>query len=370
MKLIVIKDNLKEAVGAASGMKVNDQNLPILKNILLSAEGNKIFMRSTNLEIGIEFLISGKIIEEGSVTIPAAVFYTIVNSLQSDRINIETKGLQTTIKTDNYEATIQGLPTEDFPIIPEVKESEGMFEIKGNLLKESFQQVAIASQFSDLRPELFNLLLDFSIDELKIAATDSFRLAEKTLPTNLFSTTFTDSFKILIPIPTVQELLPLLTEEPVKIYKDEHQILFSGKNWKIISRLHTGNFPNYEPIIPKDFKTEVVVNKPELQEALKLSSVFSGQLQEIALKVSEGQKTLEIFSENQTVGQNAYRLGAKISRPANLENIFNARYIADALKAISTEEIFFGFNEEGKPILVRSPRDTSYFYILMPVLKG
>ena len=103
MKLIVIKDNLKEAVGAAGGMKGSDQNLPILKNFLLSAEDNIIYIRSTNLEIGIEFLISGKIIEEGSVTIPISIFHTIINSLQSDRINIETKGSQTTIKTDNYE---------------------------------------------------------------------------------------------------------------------------------------------------------------------------------------------------------------------------------------------------------------------------
>ncbi|MEK7094158.1 MAG: DNA polymerase III subunit beta [Patescibacteria group bacterium] len=370
MKLIVIKDNLKEAVGAAGGMKGSDQNLPILKNFLLSAEDNIIYIRSTNLEIGIEFLISGKIIEEGSVTIPISIFHTIINSLQSDRINIETMGSQTTIKTDNYEAVIQGLPAEDFPIIPGVEESGGVLEIKGSLLKEALQQVSIASQFSDLRPELYNLLFHFSIDELKLAATDSFRLAEKTLPVNLFSTTFTDSFKILVPLPTIQEVIPLLTEDPVKIYKDEHQILFAGKNWKVISRLHTGTFPNYEPIIPKDFKTEAVVNKPELQEALKLSSVFSGQLQEVNLKISEGQKVLEVFSENQAIGQNAYQLAARITHPANLENIFNARYIIDALKAVGSEEIFFGFNEQGKPILVRSPKDTSYFYILMPVLKG
>lgn len=370
MKLIVIKDNLKEAIGAASGMKLNDQNLAVLKNFLLSAEDNKIFIKSTNLEIGIEFIISGKIIEEGSVTIPITTFHTIIQSLQSDRINIETKESQTTIKTDNYEAVIQGLPPDDFPIIPAIKESDGFMEIKGSVLKEAFQQVTVASQFSDLRPELYNILFHFSFDELKLAATDSFRLAEKTIPKNLFSATFEESFKALIPLPTIQELIPLLTEEPIKIYRDEHQVLFSGKNWKIISRLHTGNFPNYEPIIPKEFQTEVVINKGELQESLKLSSVFSGQLQEVNLKIFENQKSLEVFSENQTIGKNAYQLSAKISHPTNLEGTFNTRYITDVLKVVGNDEVFLGFNGETKPVLIRSPKDTSYFYILMPVLKG
>lgn len=280
MKLIVIKDNLKEAVGAAAGMKVQDQNLPILHNFLLTAKGGKIILRATNLELGIEFSIAGKVIEDGSITIPTAVFHTIINSLQSDRLNIEIKGSQTTVKTDNYEAVIQGLPPDDFPIIPEIKEVKGKIEIKGSVLKEAFQQVSFASQFSDLRPELYNLLFHFSGGEIQMAATDSFRLAEKTLPGSLFKTESDEGYKLLIPLPTIQEILPLLDDESVTITYDEHQILFSSKVWKVISRLHTGTFPHYEPIIPKEFKMEVVVGKAELQEALKLSTVFSGQLQD------------------------------------------------------------------------------------------
>jgi DNA polymerase-3 subunit beta len=370
MKLIVIKDNLKLAVGAAERMKVGDQNLPALKNFLLSARGNRIFIKATNLELGLEFVVSGKIIEDGSVTIPISIFHTIINSLQSDRINIETKGTQTTIKTDNYEATIQGLAVGDFPIIPEVEEKNEMLEIGGAVIRESFQQVAIAGQFSDLRPELYNLLFCFSGGELKLAATDSFRLAEKTITPNLFSASATGDVKLLIPLPTIQEVVSLLGDEPVKIFKDEHQVLFSTKNWKVISRLSAGNFPNYEPIIPKEFKAEVVVGRAELQEALKLSSVFGGQLQEIIFRLSEGKKTLEVFSQNQTVGQNVYRLGARINHPISLESVFNSRYLSDALKAVTNEDVLFGFNDEGRPILIRSPRDDSYFYILMPVLKG
>ncbi len=370
MKLIVIKDNLKEAVGAAGQMKLSEQNLPILKNFLLSAVDNKISMKATNLEIGVEYSISGKILEDGEITVPISVFYTIINSLQSDRINLETKGTQTTIKTDNYEAVIQGLPAEDFPILPEVSAKEQFLEIKGGVLREAFQQVSLAGQFSDLRPELYNLLFHFTTSDLIFAATDSFRLAEKTISATSFSTNFADEFKLLIPLPTVQGLIPLLTDEPVQIRKDDHQVVFSTKNWKIVSRLHTGTFPHYEPIIPREFKAEVVVNRVELQEALKLSSVFGGQLQEVVLKMAEGQKSLEVFSQNQAIGQNAYRLGAKINQPFSMEAVFNSRYLADVLKAISGEEVFFGFNEEGRPVLIKSPREVSYIYILMPVLKG
>lgn len=370
MKLIVIKDNLKEAIGAASQIKAGEQNLPILKNFLLSVEEGKIFLRATNLELGVEYEIPGKVIEEGSATMPIGVFYTIINSLQSDRINIETKDTQTIIKTDNYEATLQGLPVDDFPILPTIQESNSFLEIKGEILKDAFQEVSIASQMSDLRPELYNILFHFSVSDLILAGTDSFRLAEKTIPLNLFTTTFEEEFKALIPLPTIQELIPLLGEESVKIYRDDHQILFTTKNWNIVSRLHTGTFPHYEPIIPKDFKSEITLHKGEFQEALKLSSVFSGQLQEVVLKVEEDKKFLQVLSQNQTIGQNTYRLGIKTSKPVSFEVVFNARYIGEVLKIIGGDEVSIGFTEETKPILIKSPKDATYIYILMPVLKG
>jgi DNA polymerase III subunit beta len=367
MKIIVIRANLKDGVSIVERATGENLNLPILKNILFEAEGSKIKIIATNLEIAITAFISGKIIENGKFTVPAGILSNLIGNIQSDRLNIEEKKGKLEIKTDNYEAVVQGLPANDFPITPKIKESKEYIEIKTTTLKEAFNQILIAAQFSDLRQELNNIFFDFSINNLKLVATDSFRLAEKTIPSEEFSTNHKEKFNLLIPLKTAQELTRIFKDgDTVKIYHDENQILFKTEQTELLSRLSEGNFPDYTAIVPKKFTAEATFNRQEFLSALKLAGIFGSRTSEVKLKVQENKKAVAILSADQTLGENNYILTAKIQGKFE-EIIFNWRYIVDVLKILKTEEVWFGINSENEPAEIKSLGDASYLYILKPI---
>ena len=371
MKLVVIRSNLKEAIGLIDRATGDVPNLPILKNALIQAKDGRITISATNLEIGIQAVISGKIIEQGSVVVPLSLLIGLLNGLQSDRLNFEVKGTHIELTTDNYSATLQGFPSDEFPQLPKIQDGDNIVSIKGVILKDAIQQVVAASQLSDIRPELNSTLFDFSLESLKLAATDGFRLAEKTIPKNAMEVKKENNpFRILVPLKAAQEASrDVSNEEIVSIYHDKNQVLFKTERVEIISRLINGQFPDYSTLIPEKFKTEILVNREEFTNAVKVVSVLGQKNSEMALTLRQDKKNMIIHSSDQALGENQYLIPVK-AKGDGLDILFNWRHIADAMKALSGEEIFFGFQEESNPALIKSANDSSYFYILKPLMKG
>jgi DNA polymerase-3 subunit beta len=369
MNIIVIREKLKSGLDIVSRVSGDNTQLPILKNILITTEEGKIKFIGTNLEIGVTATVSGKVIEAGSMTVPTGLFLNIINNIQSERINLITKNSALEIKTDNYEARLQCLPAEDFPIIPKIKNKTNHFEIESSVLKQALEQIVIATQFSELRPELNGILLQYTGSSLILVGTDSFRLAEKTIAAEQFKSASGDEFRILVPLKTAQELLRVLKDnELVECYCDKQQVLFKTPSVEMISRLIDGSFPDYKTVIPKDFKSEVLVEREEFMSGLKLASVFGSRSSEIKIKRGS-ENTIEINSSDVALGENKYILHGKIK--GKFEEVsFNWRYVADSLKVLSSKDIFIGLNEENKPALIKMPADTTYFYIVMPILKS
>lgn len=367
MKVVLFRDNLKDGLSAAEKAVSDNSSLPILKNILLKTSNNKIKLVTTNLELAITKLISGKIIEEGSLTIPFQTFYSIVNNTNHDRINLEKIDNNFVFKTDNYEAKIQGTHEDDFPIIPKLENIDHYLEIDPVVLKEAISKVVNAAQISDIRPEISGVLFDFQMTILKLVATDSFRLAEKTLTNNQFRHNFDHSFKVIIPLKTIQEIVKIFSnDQPIKISLDNSQILFKNNDIEVISRLIDGNYPDYEQIIPKNIEVEIIINKEHFINSLKLVSNFSGKTNDIYLAI-KNQKTLEVYSNSQLLGENNYLIPAKV-KGQDFEGIaFNWRYLLDGLRAVDGESIIFGSNGLNRPAIIKSLEDKSYFYILMPI---
>lgn len=370
MRFIAIHSNIKEAILVIERAAGENLNLPILKNVLIIADGDGIVFTTTNLDIAITYHMPGKVIEEGRITVPIALLSSLINNIKSDRLNFEKKTNTLIIKTDNYQATIQGLPADDFPATPRIKNTKEHLEIKNTLLKEAIQQTTIAAQFSDLRPELNTILLQFSIDVVKLAATDGFRLAEKTLAQNLFTTTHKEPFKLLIPLRTGQEVVRMAGNDGVvRIFHDENQILFKTERAELISRLIEGGFPDYLPLIPQKFALEATLNREEFLNAIRLSGVFGQKTNEVKLAAHPTKKTIEVSSADQSLGENNYLLPAKI-KGETTEAFFNWRYLADPIRVMEDEEVFIGLQEENNPALIRQANDASYLYILKPILKS
>ncbi len=367
MKLIVLKNNLKEGIDCA-GRIVNDNPsaLPILKNILIKTESNKIKICATNLEIGITSFISGKIIEEGGITIPAAILGNIINNIQSERINLDVLEEKIIIKTDSYEAKIQGTQISDFPIIPKIKEDAGKMVIGSSLFIDSIVSVVNSAQISENKPELLGMLFEYGGDCLKLAATDSFRLSEKKIDEKQLKSK-ADPFKFIVPLKTLMEVVRVFKKDgEIEIFFDETQVLFKTENLEIISRIINANFPDYQQIIPRSIETEAVLSKNELISALKLTGSFTDKFNEVKISFKEEDKDVEITSFNQGIGENKYLIPTKI-KGRSVEVILNWKFLLDGLKGITGDEVYFGLNLDDKPVIIRSQANESYFYILMPI---
>ncbi len=346
----------------------DNSNLPILKNVLIKTFNNRIKIAATNLNLAITKLTSGKIIDEGGITVPFSTFYSLVNNSDNERITIENEGNNLIFKTDNYSAKIQGVNQEEFPIIPKIENSDNFIEVENSFLRDSIYKVLNAAQISEIRPEISGVLFDFQITQIKLVATDAFRLAQKVINNNQFTTNFNQGFKVTIPLKTISEVIKIFPEnQPVRIFVDSSQILFKNEDTELISRLIDGEYPDYEQIIPKSVDSELVINKDQLINAIKLASNFSGKTNDIRVKINESKKVLEVYSADQYLGENNYLIPVKLKGKGFEEIAFNWRYFLDGLKVVDNENLVFGVNDINKPSVIKASEDQSYFYILMPI---
>lgn len=367
MKFSCLQENLKKGINIIEKITGSYQGaamLPILNNILLDAQKGQIKLSSTNLEIGINMWISGKIEKPGSITIPVKLFSNFINNLPNKIIDIEGQNNVIKIKCGNFKANIKGLNSKDFPIIPQIKE-DVFEEISNEELKNGLSQTINCVAISETRPEISGVLMNFTKPDIKIVATDSFRLAEKIIKPRKK----TKEKSIILPLKTSQEIIRILGEaqqKNVKIIIGTSQILFDLDDIQLVSRLIEGQYPDYKQIIPQSFNTEIIINKQELQNSVKIASLFTGKINDVKITVLPKKSCVEISALESELGENKSQINAEI-KGEQVESLFNYRYFLDGLNNIQTEKVFLGFNGATNPVLLRAPNNFSYFYIIMPI---
>ena len=368
MEIIILKSNLKDGLSIIGKVGSENLSLPILKNCLIETYDNKLKISATNLEVAVTSFISAKVTKDGELTVPLNIFTSIINNLQNERINLEAKDRNLKINTENYNAKIQGTKKEEFPIIPKIENSTEYLEIENSVLKESILSVISAAQTTGIKQELNGILFDFQFGFLKLAATDGFRLAEKTINEKQYKNSFDKKIKSIIPIKTIHELIRIIPENnnKIKIFFDDNQVLFQTDEFELISRIINSDFPDYEAIIPKTTTTEISLQKEQLANAIKLTGSFSDRMNEIKLIIRDNSKNIEIFSSNPALGENQYLIPAKI-KGHPIEVVFNWKFLFDGIKNMETENIIIGFNGDNKPVVIKPNSETDYFYILMPI---
>lgn len=374
MKIICLQENLKKALSITEKIIGRNLTLPVLNNILFSIEKNKIKIASTNLEIGINCWINGKIEKEGSITIPAKLFSNLVNNLPNKKIELTVKNNKLTVNADEFSASINTISADEFPIIPKINDTV-LCVINGNLLKNSLSQVVEMASLSESRPEISGIFMEFNKNSIKLVATDSFRLAEKNIPTNFLpasrlggSENDINNKSIIIPQRTVQELIRILGEidNEVKVILSGNQILFDLNEVQIISRLIEGQYPDYKQIIPGNFKTQITINKNELIKSIKTASLFSGKINDVKLVINPSKLLLEISAKNTDIGENNSQIISKVEGDP-LDISFNYKYLLDGLNNILSDKVIIEFNNSASPAVIKPVGDMSYIYVIMPI---
>jgi len=373
MNITCTQENLKENLDNALRIVKQNSTLPILNNFLLSTDKGRLKISSTDLEIGFTSWISSKVLKDGSITVPAQLLSQFVSNLPNKNINLEVKDQKLHIVCDNIKASISGLNSDDFPIIPKVKDTFNLI-INSKVLKDSLGGVVNSAALSSARPEISSVYLRIEPDCIKFIATDGFRLAHKTLLLSSeylkdkIKVDFSKSQNIIIPLRTIGEVLRILSDKntDVQISTDQNQILFNFGDIHLISRLIEGNYPDYEAIIPKSSETRCSVSKNNLEEAVRLSGCFSSRLNDVIIKTKSDKSCIEVFSNNNEIGNHKTNIGSEI-KGEDVDITFNWRYLLDGLKNTRGEEIILEFNGDQKPAVIKPAQGMDFFYILMPI---
>ncbi len=371
MKVNILREDIKKGISIVGRATSKSFTLPVLSNILISAEKNFLKLSATNLEIGIKYWILAKIEKEGKLLVPAKTINSLISFIDTPQVEILGDKKDLLLQTKNYKTKIKGLNPEDFPIIPKV-ENDKYVEVLNKTLVESLDQVVESASLSNTRPEISGILFKFEKDSLKIVGTDSFRLAEKTITLKQGI----ENASFILPQRTARELSGILSENPeknLKIYISNSQVIFENEMeetehplLQIVSRLIEGEFPNYQEIIPQEFKTEIVIKKDDFMREIKKASVFVNKINEVRFRVSPDNNSLEIVAQNPEVGNSRSIIKGEI-KGVKMEASFNYKFLLNGLSSIKTPELKFLLTSEEGPAIMRPVGKEDFFYIVMPI---
>ena len=364
MKIEVIKDKLSSAIGKAQRLAGKHLSLPILSHLLLIAKKGSLTVRSTNLEMGVEYTLPVKVEKEGVIAVPAGVFSSFISNLGSVKgITLEVINEKLTVSAEGARATINGSNSDDFPTIP--KAEGATFTMDPQMLLKGLKAVHYAGAIGNLKPELSSVYLYHDNEELVFVATDSFRLAEKRIPLRKTASAFQS---VLVPIKNVAEIIRMLEEEKdeIRMSVGKGQLSIEGAGFLATSRLVEGSFPDYRQIMPKTSVAEAVVLKEDLISSLKLTTLFSDRFNQLHVHLDPKKKLFELSAKSAEFGESNSAISAALSGDA-LQGNFNHRYIADSLQAILADSISFKFSGENKPLLIGGVGEGSFRYLVMPM---
>jgi len=371
MKVEILKENLKTGLSVVEKIVGKNLSLPILDNVLINTEENYLSLTSTDLETAIKIWILTKIVKNGKVVVPAKFLSSFISLLPNDKIILEEKKQGLYVECKSFKNQIQGFNPEDFPLIPEFKDLD-YIEIDNRKFCQGLSQIVDIASPSQSRPEISGIYFVFSKNTIKIAATDSFRLAEKTI---ILETPVKKDVSFILPQKPAREIINTLGEKDgkIKIYFSSNQVMleFPMKDAphpqvQIISRLIDGEYPNYEEIIPTKFKTQVFVKRDEFLNQIKAASLFSGKINEVKVKVNSENKEIEIFAQDPDIGESRSNISAKIEGEI-IEVSFNHKFLIDGLINIKSSEIIFDLSKEEGPCILKPVGDNSYIYVVMPI---
>ena len=367
MRLSLTQENLNRALASVGRVVSTRASLPVLSNVLIATDGNRLRLSATNLEIGINYWIGSKIDQEGSLTVPARLFAEFVSNLPHGNIELDASDTNLTVKTDHYESKINGIAAEEFPLIPQVT-TEAVLKISAKVFHDALAQVIVAASVDEARPVLAGVYLYIEEGILYVVATDSYRLAEKRieLPEG------TDSkLSVIVPVRTMQELVRLLgeTDEDVELYLDENQVMFRVDEVELVSRLIEGQFPNYRQIIPKSADTSFDIDTAEFTRITKVASLFARESAG-SIKIDiKADGEVSIVSSDSEVGGNTSSAECDVAGDDG-EISLNARYLQDALSVIKSPRVSFAISGKLNPCILSPAGDAAeddYLHIVMPL---
>ena len=375
MKVTCKQSDISRGLSVVSHAVATRSTLPVLANILIATDENRLRLSATNLEIGITCWVPAQVAEEGSVTIPARLLTDFVSGLPQGavEINLPAGSYTLSVKSNRNAANIKGMDAGEFPTIPTADSDEPPVLLDAAALKEMIGQVAFAAATDEARPVFTAVLAQVADDKLTFAAADSYRLAVRSADLAANGHPVGD---ILIPARTLTELARILPAEGVVqmvVTPNRSQVLFHSDGMDLISRLIDGAFPAYQRIMPQGHEMRAVLDTGDFRQAAKSVALFAKDSNNIvtltiepgrAEGVEPGTAMLQATAEE--LGDNTSVVNAAVEGKG-LRIMFNVRYLTDVLAVIDTPRVVLELESPQKPGVVRPDGTDDYTYVIMPM---
>ena len=370
MEFSVSKNDLVRELGLSQGVVEKKTTIPILSNVLIEARGDRIILTATDLELGIRCSCPAKVKKEGAGTVPARKLLDYTRLLPDAELNLKfLENHWASITCGRSRTKIAGMSRESFPELPQMPET--ISEISVSLLSSMISRTAFAISMEESRFTLNGALLLLSSEGMTMVATDGHRLAYVESGTGANGGS-AKSFRALIPKKAMGEIVKLAEEsgpEAKLVFAgDDNHLFFRFGERLLITRKLTGNFPDYERVLPKDNTNIAKLKKEEIRSAIERVSQFADERSR-AIRVQFGQGEVKVFSSSVETGESEESVTSEYAGP-DLEIGFNAQYLLDFLRAIQQDEVSFALKDQKSAGEMRpaseQPKD-HYRYVVMPM---
>jgi DNA polymerase III subunit beta len=376
MKVSVSQQSLAHGLGIVSRAVSPRSTLPVLSNILVATDEGRLRLSATNLELGITNWIGAKIDEEGSITVPARTFVDLVSALPNDQVNLvlNSRTQTLTIRCGTSVTDIKGIDAQEFPPLPVLDPNEGC-HINVADFKEMIQQVAFSASSDEARPVLMGVLVTISGSQVTMAAADGFRISER--KANL-SEPVPQTVSAIIPARALSELARIAsdTEQHISMLfpQGRGQAVFHLKDVELVSQLIDGNYPPYQQVIPRNFKTRTVLSTLAFLKACKQAEIIAREGSNVArLNITPvgdlKPGTLEISAQSEETGSSEIVVDASIEGNPLLI-AFNVKFLREVLENIHTPNVSLETGVSNSPGLIRPVGDENYLHVIMPMHLG
>jgi DNA polymerase III subunit beta len=368
MKLSIGKERLLSALGVAARGASTRSAIQTLAGVMIRAADGKVELQATDMELGVRVVVDVAPERDGVVVVPARLLLDVVRSLPKDDVSLEYRSSQGDVELVSGPARfhLRTLPADEFPNLPEVGDNP-VVRVPAAAFVETVNRVARAASRDETRPHLTGVLVSASDKELRMVATDSYRLSVKE---TALAESLDGSLEANVPARTLQELSRVAGTEgdgQIEIASLEHQVIFRIGPVTLSSRLVEGRFPNYKQLLPEAFEHELRVNGAELVEVVRRISLLAQKNAPLRMKFSDGQ--LEISAQTPDIGEASESLPIPF-KGEGLEIGFNPEFLREGLESVEADELILKLISPLRPGLIESGGDDeggSFLYLVMPI---
>jgi DNA polymerase-3 subunit beta len=367
MKLSVSRDAFLARLGVAARGVSTRSSIQTLSGVLIREAGGALELQATDMEIGIRVKVDAEVESAAHpVVLPGRLLLDVVRSLPNDDLGLEYRSQTQDVEIVSGTARfhLRTLPTEDFPNLPTAGDAPSV-KVPAPAFIETVTRVARAASRDEARPHLTGVLVEGSGNELRMVATDSYRLAVK--ETKLESPLEGEPLEANVPVRALNELTRIAAAdgvEEIEVTKLENQVIFRAGDVVLSSRLIEGRFPNYKQLLPETYEHELRLSRAEVLDVVKRISLMAQKNAPLRMKFEEG--SLEVSAETPDIGEARESLPAPF-KGETLEIGFNPEFLSDGLDSAESDELIFKLISPHRPGLIQSGDDGGFIYLVMPV---